>query len=316
MSGAEPARAEVDEVVPAALAGERLDRFVAMVAGVSRVEATRAIDDGAVSVDGQPVGVRSRRLAEGQRVVADLSAVVADRTAGLDADPSVAFRVVHADDDLIVVDKPAGLVVHPGAGNREGTLVQGLLDRFPELATVGQADRPGIVHRLDKGTSGLLAVARSQAAYAGLVRQLAAHEVDRGYLALVWGELDATSGMVDAPVGRSTREPTRMTVSARGREARTRYEVVTTYRQPVVVSLLECQLETGRTHQIRVHLSAIGHPVVGDDRYGGARALLPAPRPWLHAASLRLVHPTTGRAMAFDAPVPSDLEAVRAGLEA
>jgi 23S rRNA pseudouridine1911/1915/1917 synthase len=311
----EPVRAELDEVVPDALAGERLDRLVAMAAGLSRVEAATAIAAGDVRVDDQVVTVRSRRLVAGQRVQADLAELAAARTTGVRADGTVEFRIVHVDDDLIVVDKPAGLVVHPGAGHSTGTLVQGLLDRFPELADVGDPERPGIVHRLDKGTSGLLVVARTPRAYTELVRQMAAHEVERRYLALVWGELDTLSGMVDAPVGRSAREPTRMAVSSRGREARTRYDVITTYRQPAVLSLIECQLETGRTHQIRVHLSAIGHPVVGDGRYGGARAALPVARPWLHAASLRLVHPTTGVPVAFDAPLPSDLEAVLGALE-
>jgi 23S rRNA pseudouridine1911/1915/1917 synthase len=302
----------MDEVVPDALAGERLDRVVAMATGVSRADAAAAIAAGQVQIDGQAVTARSRRLVAGQRVVADLSAQHEARAASLVGEADVGFRVVHEDAGLIVVDKPAGLVVHPGAGNRTGTLVQGLLDRYPELASVGQPDRPGIVHRLDKGTSGLLVVARTPEAYADLVRQLAAHEVERRYLALVWGELDTLSGMVDAPVGRSSREPTRMTVSAQGKQARTRYDVVATFRHPVVVSLLECRLETGRTHQIRVHLSAIDHPVVGDTRYGGARPSLPSPRPWLHAAALRLVHPLTGEELSFDSPLPADLEAVRA----
>jgi 23S rRNA pseudouridine1911/1915/1917 synthase len=297
----------MDEIVPAALAGERLDRLVAMVTGASRAEVAELIAGGGVSVDGTVITTRSHRLAEGMRVVAEVGRLPEPGGAPVVAESGVDVRVVYEDEDLLVVDKPAGLVVHPGAGNREGTLVHGLLARYPEIATVGDPSRPGVVHRLDKGTSGLLLVARSDAAYAALVELLSAHEVERRYLALVWGEFAVLRGMVDAPIGRSAREPTRMTVSAKGKEARTHYEVVATYRDPLTLSLVECRLETGRTHQIRVHLAAIDHPVVGDDRYGGARPSFPFPRPWLHAASLRLDHPITGEPLAFDAPLPADL---------
>jgi len=300
---------EVDEIVPAALDGERVDRIVAMISGVSRSEVAVLVKQGKVTVDDEVVASRSQRVVEGARVHADLDDLVAEAEHAMDAEPDVDVTVVYDDEDLIVVDKPAGLVVHPGAGNRQGTLVQGLLARYPELVGIGgDPDRPGIVHRLDKGTSGLLLVARSQRAYEALVAQLQAHEVERRYLALVWGELEALNGMIDAPIGRSTREPTRMVVSMRGKEARTRYEVVSTFTEPVSVSLLECRLETGRTHQIRVHLTAIDHPVVGDGRYGGARSSFPVDRPWLHAAALRLAHPVTGEALAFDSPLPPDLK--------
>ena len=222
--------------------------------------------------------------------------------------------VVYEDADLVVVDKPAGLVVHPGAGQPTGTLVHGLLARYPEIRTVGQANRPGIVHRLDKGTSGLLLVARSQPAYEALVAMLSARRVDRRYRALVWGEPDAPTGLVDAPIGRSTRDRTRMAVTVRGREARTGYEVVRAYHEPVDVTELRLRLETGRTHQIRVHLTAIGHPVVGDARYGGARQSLPLDRPFLHAEAVALDHPVTGAPLAFTSPLPADLAAVLAGL--
>ncbi|MGZ4692821.1 MAG: RluA family pseudouridine synthase [Acidimicrobiales bacterium] len=300
----------MDEVIPAALAGQRVDRVVAMITGISRAEVAALVARGKVSVDDQVVTARSQRVEEGAHVHADLDELVAAAEHAMDAEPDVPVTVVHADEHLIVVDKPAGLVVHPGAGNRQGTLVQGLLAHYPELAGIGgDPDRPGIVHRLDKGTSGLLLVARSPEAYTALVAQLQAHEVERRYLALVWGELDALSGMIDAPIGRSAREPTRMVVSTRGKEARTRYEVVSTFTEPVTVSLLECRLETGRTHQIRVHLTAIDHPVVGDARYGGARSSFPVERPWLHAAALHLDHPITGEPMDFESPLPADLEA-------
>ena len=221
--------------------------------------------------------------------------------------------MVHADADVIVVDKPAGLVVHPGAGNEGGTLVNGLLHAFPELAAVGDPARPGIVHRLDRGTSGLLVVARTPAAYDALVGQLSRREVERRYAALVWGVPESGAGLVDAPVGRSPRDPTRMAVVAGGRDARTRYEVRTAFERPAS-ALLTCRLETGRTHQIRVHLAAIGHPVVGDATYGGARAALALDRPFLHAEQLAFDHPTTGARLSFASALPADLEAVLATL--
>jgi 23S rRNA pseudouridine1911/1915/1917 synthase len=300
------------ETVPTALAGERLDRFVAMVVGCSRAQAAALVADGAVTVGDEVATVRSVKLAEGDAVVIDAAAVGEDTA--LAADPSVPLDVVYEDADVIVVDKPADLVVHPGAGNDTGTLAQGLLARYPEVASVGQPDRPGIVHRLDRGTSGLLVVARSPAAYEGLVEALSTHAVEREYATLVWGHPEATSGLVDAPIGRSAREPTRMAVSNRGREARTRYEVVRTFDEPAPVALLTCRLETGRTHQIRVHLQAIGHPVVGDSRYDGWREAIPLPRPFLHAARLAFAHPVTGEPLAFTAPLTSDLEAVLATL--
>jgi 23S rRNA pseudouridine1911/1915/1917 synthase len=300
----------VREVVPRALDGQRLDRVVALVAACSRAEAAALVDEGAVAVDGRPVTARSHRLSEGD--VLDLT--LPESAAGhgdLVPDPSVAVPVVYEDADLVVVDKPAGLVVHPGAGQPSGTLVHGLLARYPEVAGVGDPDRPGIVHRLDKGTSGLLLVARSPAAYEALVAMLAAHEVDRRYRALAWGTLGAATGMVDAPIARSSRDRTRMAVSIRGKEARTRYEVIRTYHEPATVTELWCRLETGRTHQIRVHLASIGHPVVGDSRYGGARQSLPVPRPFLHAEHVALAHPVTGEPLSFDSPLPADLAAVR-----
>ena len=301
-----------DEVVPTALAGERLDRLVAMVVGCSRAQAAVLVDEGAVTVGGKVCTSRSVKLVEGDEVVIEAAGAVAD--VALAGDPSVPVHVVYEDDDVIVVDKPADLVVHPGAGNDTGTLVQGLLARYPEIAAVGQPDRPGIVHRLDRGTSGLLVVARSQPAYEALVAALSTHAVEREYKALVWGHPEATSGLVDAPIGRSTREPTRMAVSNRGREARTRYDVEATFDEPVPVALLTCRLETGRTHQIRVHLQAIGHPVVGDSRYDGLREAIALRRPFLHAARLAFAHPVTGEPMSFTSPLTPDLEAVLATL--
>ena len=230
------------------------------------------------------------------------------------ADAAVEFSVVHDDPDIVVIDKPAGLVVHPGAGNLDGTLVNGLLARYPEIATVGEPDRPGIVHRLDKGTSGLLVVARTERAYESLVGQLSERTASRGYVALAWGHVDPPRGLIDAPIARSDREPTRMAVSEHGRDARTRYVVERTFDEPVPTSLLTCHLETGRTHQIRVHLAAIDHPVVGDDRYRGKRGRITVDRPFLHAASLAFDHPATGERVSFSSSLPADLAAVLATL--
>jgi 23S rRNA pseudouridine1911/1915/1917 synthase len=302
------------ETVPEGLAGERLDRAVAMMSGASRSEVAAAIGAGTVRVNGAVVTKVSMRLADGDVVEGDVAPAV--RVEAAEPDVAVDVPVVHVDDDVLVVDKPVGLVVHPGAGNRNGTLVQGLLVRYPELAEVGEPHRPGVVHRLDKGTSGLLVVARSRRAYESLVAQLSTRRVERVYAALVLGTFEVASGVVDAPIGRSGSDPTRMAVASAGREARTRYDVVGEFTDPVPATLVECRLETGRTHQIRVHLAAIGHPVVGDDAYGGARSSLPAPRPLLHARRLAFEHPGTGETMAFESPLPDDFEAVLAGLSA
>lgn len=295
------------ETIPAGLAGERVDRVVALLTGLSRSQVAALVADGRVQIGGEVVTTRSTRVDEGD-VLEVAVPEVTDRQ--LVPDPDVEVPVVWSDDHLLVVDKPAGLVVHPGAGHPDGTLVHGLLAHHPEIADVGQPERPGIVHRLDRGTSGLLLVARTPAAYDALVAQLAAREVDRRYDALVWGTVADSNGLIDAPIGRSSRDPTRMAVSSDGREARTRYEVVERFHDPVAVTRVQCALETGRTHQIRVHLTAIGHPVVGDVRYGGARQSLPLDRPFLHATRLELDHPITGERLRVESPLPPELRAV------
>jgi len=282
-----------------------------MVTGVSRAVAASLVDGGAVELDGQVERSVKLRVEEGAELRVELPA---EEPQGVQADASVAVAVVYADEDVVVVDKPAGLVVHPGAGNQTHTLVNGLLARFPEIAGVGDPARPGIVHRLDKGTSGLLAVARSPEAYDSLVEQLSARTVGRSYAALVWGRPEPAVGVIDAPVGRSSRDRTRMTVSARGRDARTHYRVQATYREPAVISLVRCELETGRTHQVRVHLAAIHHPVVGDTQYRGAREAIRAPRPMLHAQALAFRHPVTGERVELESPLPADFQAVLARL--
>ncbi len=297
--------------VPALLGGVRVDRVVAMLTEVSRAQAAALVDGGQVEVDGAVVSVPSAPLRAGSRLRVVLPEVP---TVAVSPDAGVDVPVVHADAAVIVVDKPAGLVVHPGAGHAAHTMVSGLLARFPDLAALGPLSdprRPGIVHRLDRGTSGLLVVARTAEAYRSLVAQLAARTVTRRYLALVSGHLASDRGVVDAPIGRSARTPTKMAVSAEGRTARTAYRVLRRLDEPLAATLVAVALETGRTHQIRVHLSAIGHPVVGDDRYGrggrvGGRAL-PAGRLFLHAARLGFTHPQSGEAVSWWSPLPADL---------
>jgi 23S rRNA pseudouridine1911/1915/1917 synthase len=250
---------------------------------------------------------------EGQEVTADPAAVP---VTGLpQPDPSVQFGVLHVDDDVIVVDKPAGLVVHPGAGNPDGTLVNGLLAQFPDLEGVGEAHRPGIVHRLDSGSSGLLVVARTQAAADALIEQFASHAATRVYLALVWGHPASPHGVIDAPIGRSRQDPLKMAVVADGRPSRTEYRVLQLFDGPAELAYLECRLETGRTHQIRVHLSSINHPLVGDPTYGQRRPRLQVERPFLHAAELAFVHPGTGERVTFHSELAADLAARLATLK-
>jgi 23S rRNA pseudouridine1911/1915/1917 synthase len=305
--------------VPRLLDGVRIDRVVSMLTGVSRAAAAEMVAGGHVVVDGQPVTTRSTVVAAGSTVTVS----VAEEQAGPAAEPEIVLDVVHEDGDVVVVDKPAGMVVHPGAGNTHGTMVGGLLARYPDLSRLvddGVCDprRPGIVQRLDKGTSGLLVVARNADAYHSLVDQLTQRAVDRRYHALVVGRVAEDRGVVDAPIGRSARTPTRMAVSANGREARTGYEVIERLDEPHSVTLLSLALETGRTHQIRVHLAAIGHPVVGDDRYGRGAGisprLIPAGRLFLHAARLGFVHPGTGEHVQWESPLPDDLASALEGL--
>lgn len=303
----------ITEIVPSALDGERLDRIVAIVLDIPRSAAATVVSSGGACVDGVTETSGKVRLVEGQEVTVDPSLAPTEQLPG--PDERVEFGVIFEDDSVIVVDKPAGLVVHPGAGNEDGTLVNGLLFRFPELAQVGEPHRPGIVHRLDAGSTGLIVVARTAEAYDELTAQFADHSATRRYSALVWGHPTAPHGVIDAPIGRSRRDPLRMAVVADGRWARTEYEVSARYLAPAPCALLECRLETGRTHQIRVHLASIDHPLIGDPVYGQRRPTLGMERPFLHAAHLEFDHPATGERLSFDSPLPSDLVAMLEGLE-
>lgn len=286
--------------VPPELAGERADKIVAVLAGVSRATARRLVEEGRATADGRVVEAKER-LAENVLLEIEASA-----PAGLQPE-DVPFLVRYEDEQVAVVDKPAGVVVHPGAGRAEGTLAAGLLARWPDLAGIGQEDRWGIVHRLDRETSGLLVVARTQPAYEALTRAMAARSVTRDYLAMAWGLFEVPTGTVDAPIGRDPRRPARMAVLSEGRRARTHFRQLAAWHRPGM-SLLAVRLETGRTHQIRVHFASIGHPVVGDRVYGrpGPPGVDPE-RVWLHAHRLVFPHPVRGEPITVESPLPDEL---------
>jgi 23S rRNA pseudouridine1911/1915/1917 synthase len=278
-------------------AGSRFDAALAKaLPRYSRSRLRTWIDAGKVMVDGQ-VPLATQKVRGGERVVV---AIVADTVHDVPAPEAIALTIVHEDDALMIIDKPAGLVVHPGAGNRAGTLQNALLHHAGALADL---PRSGIVHRLDKDTSGLMVVAKTLTAQTDLVRQLQAHTVTREYLALAAGDI-ARGGVVDAPIGRHPTRRTTMAVVAGGKPARTHYRVI---RRFGTATLLACRLETGRTHQIRVHLASLGHPLVGDPTYA-RRNPLRFGRQALHAARLELVHPVTRKPCAFTSPLPHDFE--------
>ncbi len=304
----------INEIVPPALDNERLDRVVALIADVSRAQAAVLVSTGAVRVDEVVIEVGRTKVREGQTLEVDESQILQPQPPS--PDPTVEFEVLFEDDEIIVVNKPPGLVVHPGAGNPDRTMVNGLLARFPEIADVGDPMRPGIVHRLDAGSSGLLVVARTHAAMGDLVEQFSAHLATRRYVALVWGHPGAPHGIVDAPIGRDRRDPLKMAVVANGRYARTEYQLLEVFSRPTDLALLECHLHTGRTHQIRVHLTSIGHPLVGDSTYGDRKPILGVGRPFLHAQDLTITHPGTGETMTFTCPLAEDLQEKLAELRA
>jgi 23S rRNA pseudouridine1911/1915/1917 synthase len=303
--------------VPAELAGQRLDQAAAvLLPEFSRSRLRAWIDAGALTLGGHEAKPRTR-LKGGEELALETE-LACDEAVGPEPIP---LTLVHADDALLVIDKPAGLVVHPGAGNRSGTLQNALLHRYPELAVLPRA---GLVHRLDKDTSGLLLVARTLASQTALAAALEERAIKRTYRAICQGVLTG-GGTIDAPVGRHRRERTKMAVVSGGRPARTHYRVVERFRAH---THCELELETGRTHQIRVHMAHIGAPLLGDPVYGGRPKLPPAPsdelraalqgfkRQALHASRLRLAHPVTGAELAFESPVPADFAALLALLRA
>ena len=293
---------EIELKIPSALDGARVDKAVATLLQVSRATAGMLVAKG-VTLDGKAARP-SDRVTEGQLLASP------EPDAGVEVEPQpVEFGVRFEDDHVVVVDKPAGLVVHPGARVSSGTLVSGLIHRYPDLIGVGQPGRWGLVHRLDRGTSGLLLVARTQDAYASLVEQMRGRRVSRTYTALVEGRLGAPTGTIDAPIGRDPARPTRRAVVHGGKPARTHFQV-NEHFSDADVSLVEVRLETGRTHQIRVHMASIGHAVVGDRTYGATRRDLSPGRPFLHASELGFEHPFTGDPVMVASSLPRDLAEV------
>ena len=325
--------------------GGRLDRVLAAhVAELSRTRLKALIEAGAVAVDGRTIRDPSLRVNSGATIVVEVPPAAAARPAA----EAIALNVVYEDADIIVIDKPRGLVVHPAAGHQTGTLVNALIAHCgASLSGIGGEKRPGIVHRLDKDTGGLMVAAKNDRAHRGLAAQFAGHGRDgrpfeRGYLAFVWGAPDRPRGSIDRPIGRHKTARDRMAVREGGREAVTHWQVLDRYGEqmatetggrgrtkPPVASLLACRLETGRTHQIRVHLAAIGHPLLGDNVYGpGFRtkaALLPGPAQTaltglggqaLHAHILTVEHPTTGEILRFRSELPTELARLHAMLAA
>ena len=309
-------------------AGQRLDRFLTMrLPSLSRTRVQTLIKGGHASLSGATIEDVTYRVKPGDRFALELPPPV-PATLGPE---DIQLNLVYEDDALIVVDKPAGLVVHPGAGNPQGTLVNALIAHCGEsLSGIGGVARPGIVHRLDKDTSGLMVVAKTDQVHRALAEQFADHgrtgALERGYLALVWGAPSRARGIIDAPIGRHPTSRTKMAIlPGRGRKAVTHWRVLATFgrgegREGPVASLMECTLETGRTHQVRVHLAHIGHPLVGDPLYGqgfkSKLGKLPAPlqeklsglgRQALHAAHLAFVHPMTGTLLEFNSKLPLDL---------
>ena len=328
-----PALKRLNAEADASHDGQRLDRFLSMrLPELSRTRVQSLIKQGHVSSGRATIVDVKYRVKPGDRFALRVPPAVP-------AEPgaeTIPLNVVYEDDALIVIDKPAGLVVHPGAGHARGTLVNALIAHCgASLSGIGGVARPGIVHRLDKDTSGLLVVAKTDQAHRALAKQFADHgrtgELERGYLALVWGAPSRPHGTIDAPIGRHPASRTKMTVlPAKGREAVTHWRVVETFgrgKEPIA-SLVECTLETGRTHQVRVHLAHIGHPLIGDPLYGqGFKSKLrklPEPlhgtlaalsRQALHAEQLAFVHPVSGTLLKFNSPLPADLAEIVAAFK-
>ncbi|MEQ9691389.1 MAG: RluA family pseudouridine synthase [Bauldia litoralis] len=325
---------EIEVVVDEADAGARLDSWLAgAVADLSRSRAKALIVSGMVSVGGATIEEPKRPVKPGETVIV----TVPPPEPAIPAGEAIALDIVYEDDDLIVIDKPPGMVVHPGAGNHTGTLVNALIRHCGDsLSGIGGVARPGIVHRLDKDTSGLLVVAKNDRTHQGLAAQFADHgregPLERAYMALCWGVPERTKGIIDAAIGRSNQNREKMEIKRTGgRHAITHFAVAERYGaagKPPIASLIECRLETGRTHQIRVHLASIAHPVIGDRGYGAgfatkaarlpepARSVVSAfPRQALHAFRLGFEHPATHEALHFERPPPADMIALTDALK-
>jgi 23S rRNA pseudouridine1911/1915/1917 synthase len=300
----------LDLIVPGSIDAIRIDRVLSMLTGLSRSETSEILASGAVTLNDKIIVKSSTTVEAGQHLVAVLPAPDSEF---VQPDSSVAIDVIVDDPDFAVINKSPGQVVHPGAGQRDGTLVAGLLAIYPQMQALsdqGLCDpyRPGIVHRLDKGTSGILVVAKTPEGFLNLSTQLSERLMERTYLGMVEGHVVEERGVVDAPIGRSTRTPTLMAVRADGRPARTGYEVLSRIDKPHMITLLRLQLDTGRTHQIRVHLATIGHPVVNDPRYGHRRdKRLAEDRFFLHSTTLAFAHPRTDEWLTTSVALPEDL---------
>lgn len=310
---------EKKAIVPTEASGARLDKWLAgAIPELSRSRLKALIEEGAVKVAGAVQRDPAQKVQAGQSVRVSVPEPEPAQPEAEDID----LHVTYEDEHLIVIDKPAGLVVHPAAGNPAGTLVNALLAHCgPSLAGIGGVKRPGIVHRIDKDTSGLLVVAKTDAAHAGLTAQFAAHTVERRYDALVWGVLKYLDGIITGNIGRSASNRKKMAVLRRGgKPAETGYDTVAVFG--TVASHVQCRLKTGRTHQIRVHMSHHGHPLIGDQVYGRPRAkrnldpiITDFPRQALHAATLGFIHPVTEKKLSFKSPLPDDMRELIYALE-
>lgn len=284
-------------------AGIRLDAFLSADGALTRSQAARLIAEGRVRVNGKPAA-KSARLSGGETVTVDVPQL---RETALPPQ-DIPLDVVYEDDDVIVVNKPTGLVVHPAPGHPDGTLVNALLHHCGDsLSGIGGEKRPGIVHRIDRDTSGLIIAAKNDAAHLALSAQLKDHSLSRTYECLVTGNMKQDSGTVDAPIGRSSADRKKMAVVPTGRRAVTHWEVIARYPG---VTHLRCRLETGRTHQIRVHMAYIGHPILGDTVYGAKKPVPGLTGQCLHAAGLRFIHPRTGEPVELHCPLPPEFTAM------
>ena len=289
--------------------GERVDRVIAFFSGLSRSKVSDLISKRLILRNGIPIKKGSEIVHTNDEI--SMPNFVDEAVEEIASDESIDFEVVFEDDSVIVVSKPSGLIVHPGSGIANGTLVNGLAAQFPDLREIGDPSRLGLVHRLDKGTSGLLIVARTPEALDNLKFQMQERDIHRRYFAIVAGHVESKKGVVDAPLGRDPKNPLKRAVINSGKYARTHYEIDQKYESPFKVSILNCRLETGRTHQIRVHLAAIGHPVLGDELYGGRTSFNIENRLALHAQMLTFLHPKTKNLMNFESPLPAELTSMK-----